>query len=163
MTATSIPPVRHQITVKAPLERAFRVFTQGIGRWWPRDHHVGARPLADAVIEPRQGGRFFEIGDDGSECEWGQVLVWEPPQRLVLAWQLQLDWKFHPDLGRASEVEVRFIPEGEGRTRVELEHRNFERHGAGAEALPQAVGSDGGWPAIMRSFAADADAQAAAA
>lgn len=158
----TIPPVRHSVTVKASPERAFRVFTRDIGRWWPRDHHIGASPMERAVIEPRKDGRFYEVGTDGSECEWGRVLVWEPPQRLVLAWQIQLDWKFHPDLARASEVEVRFVAEADGRTRVELEHRCFERHGEGAEALPKAVGAEGGWPLIMRGYAEEAEAAAAA-
>ena len=151
--------VRHEIRVKAPLERAFRVFTQRLGRWWPGDHHVGARPMADAVIEPRVGGRFYEVGDDGSECEWGQVLAWEPPRRLVLAWQLQLDWKFHPDLARASEVEVLFEALADGRTRVALTHSKLERHGAGFAALAQAVASPGGWPSVIASYQSAADAQ----
>ena len=149
--------VRHEVIVKAAPERAFRVFTQRLGRWWPADHHVGARPMADAIVEPRVGGRFYEVGDDGSECDWGQVLAWEPPWRLVLAWQLQLDWKFHADLARASEVEIVFEGLEDGRTRVVLTHSKLDRHGAGYEAIAKAVGSPGGWPGIIGSFVGAAE------
>jgi uncharacterized protein YndB with AHSA1/START domain len=116
MLAITPAPVRKSILVKAPPQRAFEVFTSGIGRWWPPSHHIGKAELQDAIIEPRAGGRWYERGVDGSECEWGRVLAWEPPQRVVLAWQLSADWEFDPSL--VTEVEVRFTPEGEG-TRVD--------------------------------------------
>ena len=102
-------------------------------------------------MEPRVGGRWFERGEDGSECEWGRVLAWEPPARLVLAWQVDAQWRFDPDF--ITEVEVRFIPEGDA-TRVELEHRNIERFGAQAEATRSALDSPDGWSGLLERFAA---------
>ena len=103
-------PVRKSVRVGAPPERAFKVFTDGIGRWWPKTHHIGAADLDALVIEPKAGGRWYERGVDGVECEIGRVLLWEPPARLVLGWQLTADWKFDRNL--VTEVEVRFIPDG---------------------------------------------------
>jgi uncharacterized protein YndB with AHSA1/START domain len=155
MLAITPAPVRKSILVKAPPERAFEVFTAGIGRWWPRSHHIGKAELQDAIIEPRAGGRWYERGADGRECDWGRVLAWEPPQRLVLAWQISADWQYDPNL--VTEVEVRFTPEGEG-TRVDLEHRNLERFGDKAEIVRGQIESEGGWGLILHNFA-----QAAAA
>ena len=144
-------PVRRSVTVKAPPERAFEVFTDGIGRWWPRSHHVGAAPMKGAVIEPRAGGRWYEVGEDGSQCDWGKVLVWEPPSRVVLAWQLNSRFRYDPTL--VTEVEVRFTPEGE-QTRVDLEHRNLERFGADAEEMRGKIGGDNGWISVLGHFVA---------
>jgi uncharacterized protein YndB with AHSA1/START domain len=144
-------PVRKSVRVGAAPTRAFEVFTTAIGRWWPKTHHIGASDPETFVIEPRQGGRWFERGVDGVECEIGKVLVWDPPARLVLAWQVSADWKFDP--GLVTEVEVRFIPDGAGGTRVELEHRNLERYGDRAEALRQTIDSPGGWSGILQLFA----------
>ena len=130
--------------------RAFEVFPAGAGRWWPKSHHIGQAEMQDAVMEPRAGGRWYERGTDGSECEWGRVLAWEPPHRLVLAWQLNADWRYDPDL--ITEVEVRFTPDGQG-TRVDLEHRGLERFGAQAEAVRGQIDSEGGWPLILQLFA----------
>jgi uncharacterized protein YndB with AHSA1/START domain len=146
-------PVRKSIRVKASPERAFEVFTAGMGRWWPASHHIGASPLKDAVIEPREGGRWYERGEDGTECDWGRVLAWEPPSRVLLAWQLDGQWRFDPNL--VTELEVRFIPDGEA-TRVELEHRNIERFGDQAESTRAALDSPGGWSGILEGFAAAA-------
>ena len=143
-------PVRKTISVKAPPERAFHVFTAEMSRWWHPDHHIGKSPLKAAVVEPRAGGRWYEVGEDGSECEWGKVLVWEPPARVVFAWQLTGEWKYNSAF--VTEVEVRFIPEGSG-TRVELEHRNLERYGERAEAVrasAQFAGGMGGRAAPVR-------------
>src|SRR5579883_2727863 len=107
-------PVRKSIRVKVPVARAFEVFTARIGGWWPKSHHIAAVEMQEAVIEPRQGGRFYERGIDGSECVWGQVLVWEPPDRLVLSWKLNS--KFQVDEEMDSEVEIRFLPDGKGAT-----------------------------------------------
>ncbi|MDE2460451.1 MAG: SRPBCC domain-containing protein, partial [Gammaproteobacteria bacterium] len=104
-----IPPVRHTVIVKAPREHAFEVFTRGLDTWWFRDHHIGKEPLKEAIMEPRQGGRVFERGIHGAECDWGRVLVWEPPARLVVSWQIQHDWGFDPDPAHGSEYEVRFV------------------------------------------------------
>src|SRR3954471_15856458 len=143
------------VTVQAPRERAFTVFTEGMSAWWPLDgYHIGAAPAVDAVIEPREGGRWFERGDDGAECQWGRVLAWEPPGRVVLAWQIGADWAF--DALLMTEVEVRFADAGEGRTRVELEHRDLERYGDRAEEMRATFGGDGGWNGLLQRFAADA-------
>jgi uncharacterized protein YndB with AHSA1/START domain len=139
------------VRVSAPSERAFEVFTAGVGRWWPKSHHIGKADLDTLVIEPRTGGRWYERGVDGTECEVGKVLVWEPPTRLVLAWQLTAEWKFDPDL--VTEVEVKFIADGANATRVELEHRDLERFGERAEAMRQQIDSDGGWPGLLQLFA----------
>jgi uncharacterized protein YndB with AHSA1/START domain len=154
MHRTIMPsPVRKSVRVAAPPDRAFEVFTAGIGRWWPKTHHIGASDLDTLVIEPRAGGRWYERGVDGVECEVGKVLVWEPPARLVLGWQLTPDWKYDPDL--ITEVEVRFIAEGSA-TRVELEHRNLERLGDRAEALRQQIDSPDGWSGLLQLFAQSA-------
>jgi hypothetical protein len=144
-------PVRRAVTVRAPQTRAFEVFTAGLHRWWPTTHSIGKSPIAKAVMEPRAGGRWYEIGQDGSECDWGRVIAWEPPARLLLAWQITGKWQYDPEV--TTEVEVRFTPEGGDSTRVELEHRNLERLGAEAEAMRAAFESDGGWGHIMERFA----------
>ena len=149
--------VRKSISVEASQERAFSVFTEGMGTWWPLDtHHIGAADAAAAVLEPRVGGRLFERGVDGSECDWGRVLVWEPPDRFVYVWQINADWQH--DTSIESEVEVRFIAEGPTRTRVELEHRKLETFGDKAENMHEAFDSSGGWGALLESFASAAAA-----
>jgi uncharacterized protein YndB with AHSA1/START domain len=147
-TSTS---VRKTVTVEAPVARAFEVFTAGFDGWWPRSHHVGEPEMAEAVMERRTGGRWYERGVDGSECDWGSVLVYEPPERLVLAWQLNSDFKYDQDL--VTEVEVRFTADGRDRTRVELEHRNLDRFGPEAERMRAVFNSDGGWNGLLQSFA----------
>jgi uncharacterized protein YndB with AHSA1/START domain len=155
MQRTIMPaPVRKSIRVGAPRERAFEVFTAGIGRWWPKTHHIGAADLDALVIEPRQGGRWFERGVDGSECEVGKVLVWDPPARLVLAWQITPEWKYDPNL--VTEVEVQFIAEAANATRVELEHRNLERMGDRADEMRQKIDSPEGWGGLLQLFAQSA-------
>jgi uncharacterized protein YndB with AHSA1/START domain len=151
MNQTAIAPVRYTVTVPISPERAFTLFTQGFNTWWI-GHHIGEAEMAEAVLEPRVDGRWYERGVDGSECDWGKVLVFEPPERLVLTWQINAEWKFDPDLSRASEVEVRFAEEN-GQTTVDFEHRYIERHGADAEELAKSVGSPGGWPGILDLFA----------
>jgi len=143
--------VRKNVTVDAPIEKAFRVFTDGFDSWWPRSHHIGGAEVRRAVIEGRQGGRWYEIGDDGSECDWGRVLVWDPPARLVLAWQIDGTWHFNAEL--VTEVEVRFEAEGPGRTRVELEHRNLDRFGEAQDEMRSRFDSDGGWHGLLAKFA----------
>ncbi len=143
-------PVRQQVRVKAAPGRAFEVFTAGMGRWWKPSHSINASPLKDVVIEPSVGGRWFERGEDGRECEWGKVLAWEPPHRLVLAWQIGADWKYDPEL--MTEVEVRFAADGAGFTRVEFEHRKLERYGDVAAKVREFISSAGGWPALLEAF-----------
>jgi uncharacterized protein YndB with AHSA1/START domain len=151
MEAT-IPSVRRDVTVAVPVERAFAVFTERIGEWWPESHHIQDVQMETPVVEPRAGGRFYERGVDGSECDWGRVLVYEPPERLVLSWMITPEFQPDPDPSHASEVEVRFTPLGAGSTRVELEHRGFERHGAGGERLAASVAGEGGWGWILAGY-----------
>jgi uncharacterized protein YndB with AHSA1/START domain len=150
MTATvTITPVRKSIRVNASQAHAFEVFTSGLGRWWPRDHHIGAGPVKDVVMETRLGGRWYELAEDGSQTSVGKIVVWEPPQRFVMTWDINSKWK--PDTTVSSEVEVRFIAEGANATRVELEHRKFEQMGAQAgESMRKDV--DGGWPGLLELF-----------
>jgi uncharacterized protein YndB with AHSA1/START domain len=148
-------PVRRDVTVKAPPARAFEVFTANIGRWWPKTHHIGPVEPDTVIIEPRQGGRWFERSPDGSECELGHVLAWDPPTRLVLAWQLTAQWRYDPDL--VTEVEVRFIPLADGSTRVELEHRHLERFGETAEAMRKNIDAPTGWTLILQYYTAAAE------
>lgn len=142
-------PVRKSVKVSAPPERAFDVFANGIGRWWPKSHHISKEDLDLVVIEPRAGGRWYELAVDGSECEVGKVLEWDPPFRLLLAWQLRHDFSYDPDL--ITEVEVTFAPEGDG-TRVNLEHRNLERLGDHAETLRTSIDSPNGWGLLLQLY-----------
>jgi len=127
------------------------VFTEGIGSWWPETHHILEGELAEMVFEPRVDGNIYDRGVDGSECRWARVLAYEPPHRVVFSWDINTSWQLEADPEKTSEVEVRFTPEGEDRTLVELEHRNIDRHGEGWERMRDAVGSQGGWD--LRRFA----------
>jgi len=150
MSGKPILGVRRTVAVDVPVERAFRVFTEEVGRWWPLDtHHTNPAGAVTAVIEPRVGGRWFERAEDGSETDWGRVLAWEPPDRLVLAWHLSPQWRFDPDPKRASEVEVRFVAEGPASTRVELEHRKFEVYGAEAETVRDVFEQPNAWTGVL--------------
>ena len=128
--------VRTSIVVEAPIERAFRVFAEDFDRIKPREHNMLGVEIAETVFEPRVGGRIYDRGVDGSECQWARVLAYEPPDRVVLSWDISPQWQIETDPERTSEVEVRFVPEGPTRTRVELEHRHLDRHGAGWESAP---------------------------
>ena len=152
MQQTAATSVREEIHVDAPIERAFEVFTKEMGSWWPSDHHILEADLAEMVFEPRAGGHIYDRGVDGSECPWARVLAYEPPNRLVFSWDIGLDWKLQTDPDKTSEVEVQFVAEGTDRTRVELAHRNLERHGDGWEQMRDAVGSPGGWGRGLESF-----------
>ena len=143
--------VRKEIVVDVGAEHAFRVFTAGQTVWWPPEHHIGKSAMKEAVLEPRAGGRWYEIGEDGSECEWGKVLVWDPPRRLVLAWQIDGDWRFDPSF--VTEVEVTFVAQSPKRTLVTLEHRNLDRFGAKQEEMRKAFESEGGWQLGLGRFA----------
>jgi uncharacterized protein YndB with AHSA1/START domain len=145
--------VNKSIVVNAPVERAFTVFTDEIGSWWSPDQHILDAPLAEMVFEPREGGHIYDRGTDGSECRWGRVLAYEPPTRVVFSWDINLQWTIETDPERTSEVEIRFTPEGDDRTRVDLEHRNLDRHGDGWERMRDAVGSPGGWGRGLGLFA----------
>jgi uncharacterized protein YndB with AHSA1/START domain len=137
--------VRTSITVESPIERAFAVFTDGIGTWWSPEHHIIEAELAEMVFEPYEGGHVYDRGIDGSECRWARVLAYEPPTRLVISWDINLRWQIETDPARTSEVEVRFTADGPDRTLVELEHRNIDRHGPGWEQMRDALGSPNGW------------------
>jgi uncharacterized protein YndB with AHSA1/START domain len=152
MSDTRSTSVQTSIVVEAPVEQAFAVFTEDMGGWWSPDHHILQAPLASMVFEPRVGGSIYDVGTDGSECRWGTVLAYEPPRRVVFSWNVTLQWQLETDPGRASEVEVRFVPADATLTRVELEHRHLDRHGDGWEAMREAVGSPEGWGVGLQRF-----------
>jgi uncharacterized protein YndB with AHSA1/START domain len=145
--------IQTDVVVEAPLERAFRVFVEEFDKIKPREHNMLEVDIAESVFEPRAGGRVYDRGVDGSECQWARVLAYEPPERIVFTWDISPHWQIETDRSRASEVEVRFVPEGEERTRVELEHRHLDRHGDGWEGLREGVDGDQGWPLYLARFA----------
>jgi len=149
--------VRKMINVQAPPAVAWRVFTEQMATWWPLAiYKIGKAAAVDAIIEPRVGGRWYERGDDGSTCDWGSVLSWEPPSRLVLSWDINADWQFDPDL--KTEIEVRFIAVGQDATRVELEHRRLDRYGARRDEMRRIFDTEGDWGRLLAAFAARAAA-----
>lgn len=148
--AEQIEPVRVRVSAALSQERTFDFYTQKFDAWWPRDAHIGKSPMRTAHLEPRVGGCLYELGTDGIETDWGRVLVWERPNRLVFSWQISHKFQFDPDPDHASEVEVRFFSEGPKQTRVELIHRNFERHGIGGKTIREA--NNAGWPKVLGSF-----------
>ena len=144
--------VQKVVSVNAAPEVAWRVFTEKMGTWWPlATYKIGKANAVDAVIEPRVGGRWYERGDDQSTCDWGRVIVWEPPSRLVLSWDISAD--FQPDPTLKTEVEVRFIAEGKDSTRVELEHRKLDRYGARRDEIRGIFESESGWGGVLELFA----------
>lgn len=149
--------VRSEVVVEAPADRAFKVFTEKMDTWWPATHHISKVEMKSIILDRKTNGRWAEVGVDGSECEWGRVLVWDPPRRVVLAWQLTAQWQFDPNF--VTEVEINFTPIEAGKTRVALEHRNLERFGAAEEQVIKSVGSDGGWTMILGRFATAASEQ----
>jgi len=150
MTKTiTVAPVRKSIRVGAPPARAFEIFTAGMGRWWPKAHSINASPIAAIVIEPRVNGRWFERGEDGSECQWGKVLAWEPPGRVLLAWQLSPAWAY--DASQITELEIRFLADGKG-TRVELEHR-VDGFGAAAAEMFETFDKPEAWQGLLALYA----------
>jgi uncharacterized protein YndB with AHSA1/START domain len=151
-TQTPASTVRCAIAVEAPIERAFRAFTEDFDRVKPREHNVLGVDIAETVFEPRVGGRIYDRGVDGSEFQWARVLAFDPPTRVVFSWDLNPQFQLESDVDKTSEVEVRFIAESPERTRVELEHRNLDRHGPGWEGERAAIASDGGWPLYLQRF-----------
>jgi uncharacterized protein YndB with AHSA1/START domain len=149
-------PIRKTLRVRAPLDKAFRVFASGMGGWWMKSHTLLASPQADVIVEPRAGGRWFEKGEDGTEQDWGRVLAWEPPRRLLLAWQLDADWTYDP--GFETTVEITFAEDGD-HTIVEFEHRDLERYGERAAEVRGGYesGMDGGWGELLARFEARAE------
>jgi uncharacterized protein YndB with AHSA1/START domain len=145
--------IRTSIVVEAPIDHAFRVFTEDFGAFKPPEHNLLDVEIAETIFEPRVGGHLFDRGVDGSECRWARVLAYEPPDHVVISWDISPQWQLETDLEKTSEVEVRFISETQERTRVELEHRNLDRHGNGWEGERDAVRSGGGWPLYLQRFA----------
>jgi uncharacterized protein YndB with AHSA1/START domain len=145
--------VHLDVVLQVPIEQAFRVFTEEFDRIKPREHNLLGVEIAETVFEPRVGGHVYDRGVDGSECHWARVLAYEPPHRVVISWDINPQWQIETNLERTSEVEVRFIAESAERTRVELEHRNLDRHGAGWEGERDGVRNEGGWPLYLQRFA----------
>jgi uncharacterized protein YndB with AHSA1/START domain len=152
-TPVQATSVRHEVLVEAPIERAFSVFTKGFGSFKPPEHNMLGVDIAETVFELREGGHVYDRGVDGSECRWARVLAYEPPNRVVISWDISPQWQIETDPEKTSEVDVRFIAEAPDRTRVELEHRNIDRHGDGWEAVREGVDGDAGWPLYLRRFA----------
>lgn len=152
--ANEVPhaPVRKSVTVNASVDRAFAVFTADFDSWWPRSHHIGASPMKKAIVEGHLHGRCYSEQVDGTECDWGTVRVWDPPHRLVIAWQINGEWKYEPDLSKSSEVEVRFTQELDGRTLVVLEHQHLDRVGNAANAVRSMLDSPGGWGGTLALY-----------
>jgi uncharacterized protein YndB with AHSA1/START domain len=143
-----------EVVVEAPRDRAFRLFTERFDGIKPREHNLLAVDIAESVFEPRAGGRVYDRGVDGSECQWGRVLAYDPPERILFTWDIGPRWEIESDPERASEVEIRFVAETPERTRVELEHRHLDRHGEGWEGLRAGVAADQGWPLYLGRYAA---------
>ena len=152
-TQAAATTVRSSIVVEAPIDRAFRVFTEEFGSFKPREHNLLMVEIADTVFEPRVGGYVYDRGVDGSECRWARVLAYEPPDRVVISWDISPHWQLETDIDRTSEVEVRFVPETPERTRVELQHRKLDRHGEGWEGLREGVAGNEGWPLYLQRYA----------
>ena len=157
----SLEPVRKSITVRAGAERAFRFFTEGFDNWWPRTHHIGSSPAKRFVVECKAGGRCYTEQIDGTDCPWGTVIEWEPPRRFVMAWQVSPTWQYEPNLANASEVEISFTALIDGSTRVDLEHRHFERHGAGGAAMRAMMDQPTAWVGVLELYCAAAEQEAA--
>jgi uncharacterized protein YndB with AHSA1/START domain len=152
-TQTTATAVRSTIVVEAPIERAFRVFTEGFGRFKPPEHNLLGVEIAETIFEPRVGGHLYDRGVDGSECRFARILAYEPPTRVVFSWDINPQWQIETDPAKTSEVEVRFVADTAQRTRVELEHRHLERHGDGWEGVRAGVGGDDGWRLYLRRYA----------
>lgn len=156
-----VSPVRKSVVVDATPAQAFEVFTSRIDRWWPKSHGLGAAPVRESIIEPFVGGRWYAKCEDGSEAVVGHVLIWQPGERFVVTWEISAEWKPDPRPSFTSEVEVQFTADTLGRTRVDLEHRNFERMGA-AEGEKMSGDVNNGWPMLLELFTKEASKGAAA-
>jgi uncharacterized protein YndB with AHSA1/START domain len=150
---SAVTTIRHSIVVEAPIEKAFRVFTEDFGRFKPPEHNLLGIDIAETVFEPRVGGHVFDRGVDGRVCRWARVLAYEPPNRVVISWDISPYWQIETDPDKTSEVEVRFHVESPARTRVDLEHRHLDRHGEGWEGVRDGVDSDQGWPLYLDRYA----------
>jgi uncharacterized protein YndB with AHSA1/START domain len=154
MTRTDSTVVRRQVVVSAPQAKAFSAFVDRFGDFKPPEHNLLGAPITETVFEPRVGGAIYDRALDGSECRWARILAYEPPDRVVFSWDISPQWQIETNPDLTSEVEVRFVPEGQDRTRVELEHRHLDRHGPGWESVADGVGSDQGWPLYLTRYAA---------
>jgi uncharacterized protein YndB with AHSA1/START domain len=154
MTRTDATVVRRQVVVSAPQAEAFSAFVGRFGDFKPPEHNLLGAPITETVFEPRVGGAIYDRAADGSECRWARILAYEPPDRVVFSWDISPQWQIEADPDLTSEVEVRFVPEGPDRTRVELEHRHLDRHGPGWESVADGVDSDQGWPLYLARYAA---------
>ena len=148
----TVEAIRRDVVVEVGQDRAFEVFTADMTSWWPSAHHIGSAPIEQIVVEPREGGRWYTRHQDGSETSTGFVTVWDPPQRLVVTWQIGADWKYHDDL--VTTVDVRFVAEGQRRTRVVLEHRDLDAFGTDAAAMRATFDEPGAWTATVEAYAA---------
>ncbi|HEY2088460.1 MAG TPA: SRPBCC family protein [Mycobacterium sp.] len=152
MNPSEVEPIRKSIVVHTGVERAFALFINQFDAIKPREHNLLSVPIAETVFEPRAGGHVYDVGIDGSRCEWSRVLAYEPPSRVVISWDIGPTWQLEADPAKTSEVEVRFIAESDDRTRVELEHRHLDRHGAGWQAVADGVDGDAGWPLYLSRY-----------
>jgi uncharacterized protein YndB with AHSA1/START domain len=152
MTSPAVEPIRKSVVVNSGVERAFALFTESFDAIKPRDHNLLSVPIAETVFEPRVGGHIYDVGSDGSRCAWSRVLVFDPPSRIVFSWDIGPTWQLETDPKKTSEVEVRFVAVSSDRTRVELEHRHLERHGAGWRAVADGVGGNAGWPLYLSRY-----------
>jgi len=152
-TRVAVTSVRQSIVVEAPIARAFQIFTEQFGSFKPREHNMLGVEIAETVFEPRVGGHIYDRGTDGSECRWARVLAYEPPDRVLLSWDISPQWQIETDPEKTSEWEVRFTAETPNRTRVELEHRKLERHGDGWAGVRDGVAGDQGWPLYLQRYA----------
>ncbi|MEO6712800.1 MAG: SRPBCC family protein [Mycobacteriales bacterium] len=153
MTITAEQVVRRQIVVDASIDKAFATFVERFGDFKPKEHNILAVPITSTTFEPRVGGHIYDVAEDGSECRWARVLAYEPPDRVVFSWDISPNWQLEADEANASEVEVRFLAESAESTRIELEHRNLDRHGPGWEGVRDAVAHDEGWPLYLARYA----------
>jgi uncharacterized protein YndB with AHSA1/START domain len=160
MNPPGVEPVRKSIVVNTAIERAFTLFIEQFDAIKPREHNLLRVPIAHSIFEPRVGGHIYDVGIDGTRCEWSRVLAYEPPSRVVFSWDIGPTWQLEADPAKTSEVEVRFIAESDHRTRVELEHRHLDRHGPGWQAVVDGVDGDAGWPLYLSRYANVATAEA---
>jgi uncharacterized protein YndB with AHSA1/START domain len=159
MTSPAVEPIRKSVVINTGVERAFWLFTERFDAIKPREHNLLAVPIAATVFEPRVGGHIYDVGTDGSRCEWSRILAIDPPHRVIFSWDVGPTWQLETDPSKTSEVEVRFIAESDNRTRVELEHRLLERHGDGWRSVFEGVNGDAGWPLYLGRYAALATAE----
>jgi hypothetical protein len=149
--SAAVVEVARSVSVPLSPARAFELFTTRMTDFWPKEHSIGNSEIAEVVVEPHSGGRWFERGTDGSECQWGRIALWEPPRKVVLLWQIGADWCFDPAF--ETEVEVTFTEESTDRTRLDLRHRNLQRYGGNAEQMQAIFDDPKGWAGTLASFA----------